>query len=100
MVHILASLATHQQGSYGRIQKAILVGSLTAVPREYDTTFLSNLDVSSLHLIGLKDTRVVPTKQRQLADRFVDATIMEHDKGHVVPQQSAQCEQIIQYILQ
>ena len=41
--------------------------------------------VRSLHVVGQADEVVDPSRSLQVADLFQDPTIVEHDKGHMVP---------------
>lgn len=96
--HMVASLASTQGSPWNRIQKCILVGGFCASPLQWSQDQLSHLAMPSLHVIGLKDTSIPPELGRHLAEKFQDAIILEHDKGHVVPQQASSCAVIINFI--
>ena len=57
-----------------------------------------SLETKSLHVIGKSDTSVCPELSRNLAALFDDADMYQHEKGHVVPTNSASCEAIIGFL--
>jgi len=92
--HILAQTLPH------RIHAMILASGFCArhVDESIDMNEANHLTVPSLHLIGTADTRVAPSLSRELSQRFVDAEILEHDKGHIMPQRSAEARQIVDFL--
>jgi len=58
----------------------------------------SSIYMPSLHLIGRSDTSVVPNLSLKLASKFFDGQLLLHDKGHTVPQKSAQSQEIIAFL--
>ena len=56
------------------------------------------IDVSSLHLVGLKDQVVAPSSSYALASRFLDPRIVEHEMGHCIPTQSKYLSMIVDFI--
>lgn len=97
--HIVASLAKSKGWPWNRIQSCVLVGGFCAAPLDWcGEELLSNLPIRSLHVIGSKDIRVPPELGHRLAERFENPVIFEHDKGHIVPQQTAACVAIVTFI--
>ena len=101
LAHIIAALASKEDPAcaFSRIDKYIFISGFPASPDAYSTELLFNIvDRPSLHLFGFKDTSVSPDLSRQLAKRFQHASILQHDKGHVMPQQSSVCSTIIKFL--
>ena len=118
--HILASLANSARKKssgketdvknernadkiFERIDGVILIGTFPAKhsPQEGSACHPRldrSLETKSLHVIGKSDTSVCPESSRNLAALFDDAEIYEHEKGHVVPTNSASCEAIIGFL--
>lgn len=96
--HIIASLATSRGWPWNRIQSCILIGGFCAAPLHWREEELSDLPLRSLHVIGSNDIRVPSALSNKLAERFENAVIFAHDKGHVVPQQTASCMAIVAFI--
>lgn len=59
---------------------------------------LNEVDVPSLHIFGERDTRVPPSASHDLARCFRGAQLFCHDRGHIVPQRSEDCERIISFL--
>jgi predicted esterase len=55
-------------------------------------------EVPTLHLIGRQDTSVAPEHSQELVALFKNATVLWHDKGHIIPQKSDQCYEIISFL--
>ena len=55
-------------------------------------------DVPSLHVFGIKDELVVPSRSRALAELFHDATILEHEGGHTTPSSAIVREQVSRFL--
>lgn len=98
LCHVVASLAVSRGWPWNRIQSCVLVGGFCATPLYWRQEQLSDLPMRSLHVIGSKDTRVPPKLGYRLAERFENAVIFGHDKGHVVPQQTTSCIAIVTFI--
>lgn len=113
--HILALLARRQSQQFGAIDAVVLASgfaaqhvpaTMTTTQRQqqqgFDTGRLPDrlrLDrVPSLHLIGKTDTSVDPRLSLDLTKIFVNGEVLWHEKGHVVPQKSAECSQIIAFL--
>jgi len=116
--HILASLAalgreegfaTHTNREmkcsriFASIDGVICIGAFPAKhsPREGSPHHLRldrSLETKSLHVIGKSDTKVCPELSRNLATHFDDAVIYQHEKGHIVPTNSASCEALIGFL--
>lgn len=60
----------------------------------------TKIDLPSLHWIGQNDTSVHPHKSLDLAKAFANAQVLWHEKGHLVPQKSAQCAQYVAFLNQ
>jgi predicted esterase len=101
LVHLIAALAasrnTHPE--FSRIEKAIIISGFPATPTQFPKEELSNIGMPSLHIFGAKDTSVPPKLSQDLARRFSVSTILQHEKGHVIPQQGDMCAYIIQFLL-
>jgi pimeloyl-ACP methyl ester carboxylesterase len=96
--HVLASLAAKKIPPFDRIGKCILVSGFCATPQGYSKESLSQIRIPSLHVIGSDDTSVVPSLSVDLAARFVNPDILRHEKGHILPQQSARCTKMIEFL--
>ena len=57
-----------------------------------------SLETKSLHVIGKSDTSVCPELSRNLAALFDETKIYQHEKGHLVPTNSASCEALIGFL--
>lgn len=102
LAHVIASLASHDEildSPWKKIQNFIFMGGFPAKPSQLPQEHLQNLDVRSLHLIGSVDTSVPPNLGHSLSECFDDAQVLVHDKGHIVPQQSAVCSTIADFVL-
>ena len=109
--HILSALAQRDPERFGTIHAALMASGFAAqhvpdpttftVSQAFDTGRLpdrQSLQLPSLHLIGTKDTSVDPALSLDLTQLFVEANIMWHDKGHVIPQKSAECASIVAFL--
>ena len=105
--HILSVLAQREPYRFGAIKAALLASGFAAqhVPDPsayYDTGRLSDRDIvteiPSLHLIGKNDTSVNPALSLDLVELFRQGQIMWHEKGHIVPQKSAECADMIAFL--
>ena len=109
-VHILAALANacnladHPISPFCRIRCAVLASGFQAMHSEtivegnVEVVGFDGLALPSMHLIGENDTSVVPKLTEKLASCFVDAELLVHEKGHILPQKSAQCAEILSFI--
>ena len=102
--HILASLAegegTHL---FRRIDGVICIGAFPAKhtpleQSEYYPSLDRRIGIKSLQIIGKNDTSVCPKLSNELAALFEDPVIYEHEKGHLVPNNSAACHAIIDFL--
>jgi hypothetical protein len=50
-----------------------------------DSSSRERIALASLHLVGAADKVVPPQSSRQLAARFLDPVIIEHEQGHCIP---------------
>lgn len=88
MAVIVASLPARYTGL-----RCLLVGGARELPVEVlqqlgegsSTKVPSLLSLPSLHLMGAADKVVPADSSRQLASRFVDPIIIEHEQGHCIP---------------
>lgn len=105
--HILSALAMQDSSNvFQRIKCAIIASGFTAQHiSNKDSVFLelaslptTKNTLPSLHIIGEKDTSVRPELSMKLVNLFEDSTVMTHDKGHILPQKSAQCAEIIAFL--
>ena len=88
---------------FASIDAVICIGAFPAKhsPREnstYHPRLDQSLETKSLHVIGKSDTSVCPELSGNLAALFDDADTYQHEKGHVVPTNSASCEAIIGFL--
>jgi pimeloyl-ACP methyl ester carboxylesterase len=88
--------ASRQRTPLNRIRSAILVSGFPASCTSCEE--LSDLALPSLHVIGSRDISVLPEKSLALAATFRDASFLRHDKGHTLPQQSAACTSMIEFL--
>lgn len=104
LAHIVASKCAQCVSPFDEINKFILVSGFPATPRQLQPMNgctrnpLEGINIPSLHLIGLKDTSVPPTISYNLQQCFVEAGKLEHEKGHLLPQQSAHCARMIEFL--
>lgn len=97
--HILAALASQSKQPWARIRSAILIGGFPA--KHCDYAFLERpIDLPSLHVNGLQDTSVGPEHSLMLTDRFIQPSILLHEKGHTIPKQSKICAAMIDFLIQ
>lgn len=108
--HILTVSAQRDPQRFGNIHAALIASGFAAqhVPnptttqqQAYDTGRLpdrQSIQIPSLHLIGKMDTSVNPALSLDLTFVFDEGQVMWHDKGHVVPQKSAECARIIAFL--
>ncbi|KAL3937503.1 MAG: hypothetical protein SGBAC_007415 [Bacillariaceae sp.] len=113
--HILGSYSNDQgiPPPFHRIRGLVLVSGFPATPLQQrsivmDSVVVENsnvvddqlqkIDLPSLHVIGRKDTSVPPSHSKKLYNCFVKGRKLEHEKGHLLTQQSAQCATIIQFL--
>jgi hypothetical protein len=104
--HILSRLAETSE-PFGRI-RAVIVASGFAAQHVSDKSSPYQqcgrmpdrvaISLPSLHLIGEKDTSVEPELSKDLASIYIDSEFMYHEKGHIVPQKSADCRKIIDFL--
>jgi len=109
-VHILPALvnackqANHHHSAFCRIQCTVLASGFQAMHSEpileddVEVAAFTSLVLPSMHLIGENDTSVVPELSHRLASCFVDAQRLIHEKGHILPQKSTQCSEIVSFI--
>jgi dienelactone hydrolase len=68
---------------------AIMVGGFTSTSPQHAELFTRKLTVASVHVMGRRDG-IVPLRDSQLlAERFAEPVILEHDGGHVIPDDPA-----------
>ncbi len=104
--HILSVLAMQDSGTaFQRIKCAIIASGFAAQHESnQDSPFrlcqLASLKIAlpSLHIIGEKDVSVRPELSMKLVNLFEESQVMKHDKGHILPQKSAQCAEIISFL--
>lgn len=107
LAHVVAAFKEETQGSsspWDRIQSCIFVGGFSATPsncpkKEQQIILSNNISVRSLHVVGSMDTSVPSDQSQSLAKRFRNHKVLEHSKGHLVPQQAAACSTMIDFIL-
>ena len=103
--HILSVLAMRDKCAFRRIQCVIIASGFCAChvshensPYQVGDLMTTKVSLPSLHLIGEKDTSVNPKLSLQLASMFEGSDILLHDKGHLLPQKSAQCATLISFL--
>ena len=101
--HVLASLA-EGEGTFffRRIDGVICIGAFPAkhtptLQSEYCTSLDRRIGIKSLHIVGKNDTSVCPKLSNELAALYEDPVIYQHEKGHLVPSNSAACHAIISF---
>lgn len=82
-----------------RVACCIMMGGFCARPTTWSQEGLADLSLPSFHMIGLNDTRVPPEISQELVKKFRNPIVLEHDKGHVIPQSSACSAAMIDFIL-
>ena len=104
--HILALLAQRQSQHFGTLDAVVLASGLAAQhdptnTSRYDTGRLTDREpirLPSLHLIGRQDGFVEPSRSLDLAQIFEQPRVVWHDKGHVVSQTSAICQEVVAFL--
>lgn len=77
---------------------AIMVGGFTSTSAQHADLFTHKLRVPSLHVMGRRDG-IVPMRDSQLlAERFAEPVIIEHDGGHVIPDDPAIAARIVDFV--
>jgi predicted esterase len=104
--HILSRLGETTQ-AFGRI-RAVIVASGFAAQHVSDESSpyqqcgrmpdRVTISLPSLHLIGEKDTSVDPDLSKDLASIYIDCEFLYHEKGHILPQKSADCRKMIDFL--
>lgn len=105
--HVLMVLAMQATPNnvFARIKCAVIASGFPAqhVSTEDSPFPLGNLatvkvTLPSMHLIGDLDTSVRPELSMQLVKLCEDCDVMLHEKGHILPQKSAQCAELIAFL--
>ena len=111
LCHVVAALKERSAKNIGRddwchrIQRCIFVGGFPATPSnwqmEHESLRLRNLtQMRSLHVIGLQDTSVPPPLSHNLVKCFSqNVAVLEHSKGHVVPQHAEASQEMVDFIV-
>lgn len=81
MATIIASMPTRFPG----LSFIVVSGAPDLDARSVSNDFMIPRELRSLHLVGLDDRTVLPKSSHDLAKRFHDATVVEHELGHCVP---------------
>jgi pimeloyl-ACP methyl ester carboxylesterase len=68
---------------------AIMVGGFTSTSPQHAQLFKQKLQVPSLHIMGRRDAVIPMPDSQRLAERFAHPVIIEHDGGHVIPDDAA-----------
>ena len=107
LAHILSQLAQREPDRFGAIRAVMIASGFSAqhVPEpssRYNTGQLPDREpihnLPSLHLIGKNDTSVDPSLSLELVQIFDKSEILWHDKGHTVPQKSAECARVVAFL--
>ena len=98
--HVLASLA---RDMFREIDGVVCIGAFPATHMPAAESFYrpcleQTISIKSLHVIGRNDTSVRPNLSNELASLFQYPVIYEHEKGHLVPSNSAACHSIISFL--
>jgi len=111
--HVVASLAAKAQlnsdckkSPFSKIRCVVLCSSFAAMnSNAFEDGFSSSriresglINLPSLHVIGKRDTRVMPHLSEKLAAKFDKSQVYYHVKGHIIPQSGAVCSEIIEFI--
>lgn len=109
LCHILSQLATgpetRGQSSFRSIRGAIIASGFAAQHISQDTSKFcihmpsrTPISLPSLHIYGVKDTSVHPDLSLDLAEIFDGAQLLRHEKGHLIPQKSADCSTVVKFL--
>lgn len=107
--HILSRLADSGQAPFDRIRAALIASAFAAQHIDESTShsyssIIGNMpdretiSLPSFHIIGKKDTSVRPTLSEDLSALFHDRQLLYHEKGHILPQASADCQAMIGFL--
>lgn len=106
--HILSRLADSAQAPFDRIRAALIASAFAAQhidehssPYSYSIGNMPDrtpISLPSLHIIGKKDTSVLPKLSEDLSALFNNRQYLYHEKGHILPQTSAECQAIISFL--
>jgi hypothetical protein len=77
---------------------AIMVGGFTSTAPQHANLFTHKLRVPSLHVMGRRDGIVPMPDSQLLAERFAEPVILEHDGGHVIPDDPAITARIARFV--
>lgn len=103
LAHLVAAIDRDLHPTFQRITHAILSSGFPAahVPNAnspFRFRSFEDIPLPSLHLIGKKDTSVLPAQSVALANKFRFPKFLYHEKGHIIPQQSALCASIVKFL--
>ena len=107
--HVLTRLADSGHEPFNRIRAAIIASAFAAQHTDESSlhpynTIIGNMSdretisLPSLHIIGKKDTSVRPNLGEDLSDLFQARQMLYHEKGHILPQTSAECQAMIRFL--
>jgi pimeloyl-ACP methyl ester carboxylesterase len=78
-----------QQAAPNWFGSVIMVGGFASALPQHQHLFRRKLDLPSIHVVGRRDTIVPRSESLLLAERFANPVILEHDGGHVIPDDPA-----------
>jgi pimeloyl-ACP methyl ester carboxylesterase len=77
---------------------ALMVGGFTSFLPQHASLFPRALTIPSVHVMGRSDGIVPRSDSLELAGRFADPLVLEHDGGHVIPADRAVAEPIARFL--
>jgi pimeloyl-ACP methyl ester carboxylesterase len=77
---------------------AIMVGGFTSTSQQHAQLFTHKLQVPSLHIMGRRDAIIPMPDSQLLAERFAHPVLVEHDGGHVIPDDAAITTRIAEFV--
>lgn len=114
LAHLIAVLHSHSSGTLFPGLKFIVFvsGYYAPLPTNFpppsfhsnlssttiDTIKETNLNIKTLHVIGTRDKLITPQQSRELASKYNEAVIHEHEMGHCVPMKAFDTLQMTTFI--
>jgi pimeloyl-ACP methyl ester carboxylesterase len=77
---------------------AIMVGGFTSTSPQHAQLFAQKLQVPSLHIMGRRDAIIPMPDSQLLAERFAHPVIIEHEGGHVIPDDAVITRRIAEFV--
>lgn len=100
---LICAMKEHPELGYGEfscIRFALVFSGFVSRAEEHLPLIKTKIHTPALICYGKADDLVDASRSQDLAKLFVNATILEHEGGHLVPSGASEREQIIRFVLQ